>query len=91
MRQVRISGRVDRVVQRRLSDVEDVPAPVCGSGDLLLESRAVGICGTDAHEFASGPHMFPIHERHPVADHLGGETFFQPVTEALNVYGVSVF
>jgi len=51
--------------------VEDVPAPSCGSGDLLLEVHAVGICGTDAHEFASGPHLFPITERHPVSQHLG--------------------
>jgi len=51
--------------------VEDVPAPPCGPGELLLEVHAVGICGTDAHEFASGPHMFPIAHRHPVSRHVG--------------------
>lgn len=51
--------------------IEDVPAPSCGPDDLLLEVHAVGICGTDAHEFASGPHMFPIAQRHPVSHHAG--------------------
>ncbi|MFG1921809.1 zinc-binding dehydrogenase [Cryptosporangium sp. NPDC048952] len=51
--------------------VDEVPVPTCGPADLLLEVHAVGICGTDAHEFASGPHMFPIYERHPVSGHVG--------------------
>jgi (R,R)-butanediol dehydrogenase/meso-butanediol dehydrogenase/diacetyl reductase len=51
--------------------IEDVPEPECGPGELRLEVHAVGICGTDAHEFASGPHMFPLVERHPVSKHLG--------------------
>ncbi len=51
--------------------IEDVEKPQCGPGDLLLEVHAVGICGTDAHEFASGPHMFPIHQAHPVSGHVG--------------------
>jgi (R,R)-butanediol dehydrogenase/meso-butanediol dehydrogenase/diacetyl reductase len=51
--------------------VEDVPEPVPAPGELLLEVKAVGICGTDAHEFASGPHMFPIHTAHPHSGHQG--------------------
>jgi (R,R)-butanediol dehydrogenase/meso-butanediol dehydrogenase/diacetyl reductase len=51
--------------------VEDVAAPTVGPGELLLEVRSVGICGTDAHEFASGPHMFPIHAKHAVSGHQG--------------------
>lgn len=51
--------------------VEQAPDPVCADGDLLIEVRAVGICGTDAHEYASGPHMFPVHDRHPVSGHVG--------------------
>lgn len=51
--------------------IEDVADPVPGAGELLLEVRVVGICGTDAHEFASGPHMFPIHTRHANSGHLG--------------------
>lgn len=51
--------------------VEDVPEPTPAADELLVEVHAVGICGTDAHEFSSGPHMFPIHQRHPVSGHVG--------------------
>jgi (R,R)-butanediol dehydrogenase/meso-butanediol dehydrogenase/diacetyl reductase len=39
--------------------VTEVPIPEAGPGELLLRVSAVGICGTDAHEYRSGPHMFP--------------------------------
>ncbi|GAA1013914.1 2,3-butanediol dehydrogenase [Acrocarpospora pleiomorpha] len=51
--------------------IEDVTPPRPGPGDLLIEVRSVGICGTDSHEYASGPHMFPVQTRHPVSGHLG--------------------
>ncbi len=51
--------------------VETVADPVCGPGRLLLDVAAVGICGTDAHEYRSGPHMFPINTPHPVSGHVG--------------------
>lgn len=51
--------------------VEEVPDAKVGPGDLLLKVAAVGICGTDAHEFDSGPHMFPIDHAHPVSGHVG--------------------
>lgn len=35
--------------------IEDLPAPIPGPGDLLLEVRSVGICGTDALEWDRGP------------------------------------
>jgi (R,R)-butanediol dehydrogenase/meso-butanediol dehydrogenase/diacetyl reductase len=51
--------------------IEDVPEPDPGPGDLLLEVAAVGICGTDAAEWAHGPTMYPIWRRHPVTGHIG--------------------
>lgn len=51
--------------------IEDVPVPSPGPHDVLLEVCAVGICGTDAHEVHSGPHMFPIHTAHPSSGHSG--------------------
>ena len=39
--------------------------------ELLLEVAAVGICGTDAAEFANGPTMFPIDHAHHVTGHHG--------------------
>ncbi|HSM46068.1 MAG TPA: alcohol dehydrogenase catalytic domain-containing protein [Acidimicrobiia bacterium] len=37
----------------------DLPIPDPGPGELLLRVAVVGICGTDAHEYESGSHMFP--------------------------------
>ena len=51
--------------------VEEVPAPRPATGELLLEVLAVGICGTDAGQFAHGPSMFPVDRRHPHSGHLG--------------------
>ena len=45
--------------------------PVPADDELLLEVAAVGICGTDAAEFAHGPTMFPIDHAHPVTGHRG--------------------
>lgn len=51
--------------------VEEMPDPTLGPGDLLVRVGAVGICGTDAHEYAHGPVMFPIHTKHAVSGHQG--------------------
>ena len=40
-------------------EITDLPIPEPGPGGVLLRVSAVGICGTDAHEYESGPHMFP--------------------------------
>lgn len=51
--------------------VEDVDDPSPGVGELLVRVHATGVCGTDAHEYAHGPTMFPIHERNPFTGHAG--------------------
>lgn len=51
--------------------VEDVPIPSPGKGEILIKVSAVGICGTDAHEYESGPHMFPGEEVNPRSGHGG--------------------
>lgn len=52
-------------------ELEEMPVPEPGRGELLLAVGAVGVCGTDAAEYAHGPSMFPLHRRHPVTGHLG--------------------
>jgi (R,R)-butanediol dehydrogenase/meso-butanediol dehydrogenase/diacetyl reductase len=56
---------------RRDLRIEDVPAPRPGPGELLVKVAAVGICGTDAHEYVAGPVQYPIHHRNRVTGHLG--------------------
>src|SRR5437588_10839265 len=51
--------------------IEAVPVPAPGPGEVLLRVAAVGICGTDANEFSSGPSLFPIHGKHPFSGHEG--------------------
>jgi (R,R)-butanediol dehydrogenase / meso-butanediol dehydrogenase / diacetyl reductase len=56
---------------RRDVRVETVPRPEPGPGEVLLRVLAVGICGTDAGEWAHGPAQFPVQRRHPATGHLG--------------------
>ena len=46
----------------RIEDIPEPPRP--GPGQVLIRNRYVGICGTDLHEYASGPIFIPT-EPHP--------------------------
>ena len=56
---------------RRDIRIETVPDPVSGPGEVLLEVRSCGVCGTDAAEYELGPRMLPVTERHPASGHVG--------------------
>lgn len=47
------------------------PVPVAAAGEVLVRVATVGICGTDAHEFAAGPRLYAVDQRHPVTGHVG--------------------
>lgn len=51
--------------------IETVPVPRPAAGEVLLRVGTVGLCGTDASEFAHGPRMMPVAEPHPVTGHHG--------------------
>jgi len=51
--------------------IEDRPAPVAGPGELLVRVSVTGVCGTDASELATGPHLYWIGQRHPTSGHAG--------------------
>ncbi len=52
--------------------IESLPDPgPPGPGELLLEVLRGAICGTDSSEFAHGPHMIPLNDRHPNSGHVG--------------------
>ncbi len=52
--------------------VEAVAAPgEPGPGEVLIAPAMAAICGTDASEYAHGPHMIPLHERHPGSGLVG--------------------
>ncbi|MBO8191540.1 alcohol dehydrogenase catalytic domain-containing protein [Streptomyces oryzae] len=54
-----MSQQIRRVLVRSLDDItiEQVPAPVPGSGELLVRTAVVGVCGSDTHA-AAGHHPF---------------------------------
>ncbi len=51
--------------------IEDVPDPVAADGELVLEVRAAGVCGTDVGEYFEGPSMFPIPGPDAITGHSG--------------------
>src|SRR6266545_2310159 len=65
--------------------IEDRPTPVRTDGQVLLRVLRSGICGTDATEWCSGPHLFAVDRPHPVSGHVGplifGHEFVGEVVE----------
>jgi (R,R)-butanediol dehydrogenase/meso-butanediol dehydrogenase/diacetyl reductase len=53
----------------RIEAVAEPGAP--GPGEVLIAPSMAAICGTDASEYAHGPHMIPLHTRHPGSGHVG--------------------
>jgi (R,R)-butanediol dehydrogenase/meso-butanediol dehydrogenase/diacetyl reductase len=53
----------------RIEAASEPGAP--GPGEVLIAPSMAAICGTDASEYAHGPHMIPLHERHPGSGHVG--------------------
>jgi (R,R)-butanediol dehydrogenase/meso-butanediol dehydrogenase/diacetyl reductase len=45
--------------------VEEAPEPVAGAGEVKLRIGYNGLCGTDLHEFLTGPHLIPFDHPHP--------------------------
>ncbi|MFC1938726.1 2,3-butanediol dehydrogenase [Chloroflexota bacterium] len=44
--------------------VENVDEPVPGKGEVKIKVAACGICGTDLHEYVSGPHVIYVDRTH---------------------------
>jgi (R,R)-butanediol dehydrogenase / meso-butanediol dehydrogenase / diacetyl reductase len=53
----------------RVEQSADPGAP--GPGEVVIRVARCGICGTDGHEYAHGPAMIPLHERHRSSGHVG--------------------
>ncbi len=53
----------------RVEQYPDPPAP--GPGELRVAIAYAGICGTDVHEYVSGPVFIPWSQPHPLTGHHG--------------------
>ncbi|MFE6775072.1 2,3-butanediol dehydrogenase [Streptomyces sp. NPDC057702] len=47
--------------------VTETEVPVPGPGEVLVEVAYCGICGSDLHEYADGPHAIPTAAPHPAS------------------------
>jgi (R,R)-butanediol dehydrogenase/meso-butanediol dehydrogenase/diacetyl reductase len=47
--------------------LETLPVPEPGPSDVVLRVAFCGICGSDLHEVASGPHAVPVDRAHPLS------------------------
>ncbi|OZE31267.1 MULTISPECIES: 2,3-butanediol dehydrogenase [unclassified Rhodococcus (in: high G+C Gram-positive bacteria)] len=47
-------------------EIEDVPEPEAGPGQVKIRVSRNGICGTDLHEFYDGPIFIPPSDPHPL-------------------------
>jgi (R,R)-butanediol dehydrogenase/meso-butanediol dehydrogenase/diacetyl reductase len=47
--------------------VETVQLPPPGPGEVLVEVAYCGVCGSDLHEIADGPHAIPVTAPHPLS------------------------
>ncbi|KUM84107.1 butanediol dehydrogenase [Streptomyces pseudovenezuelae] len=45
--------------------IAEVDVPTLQEGQVLVEVAYCGICGSDLHEYADGPHAIPVAEPHP--------------------------
>jgi (R,R)-butanediol dehydrogenase/meso-butanediol dehydrogenase/diacetyl reductase len=54
--------------------VEERPDPTSRDGEVLVQVRYNGLCGTDATEYTKGPMMVPLQTPHPGSGHVGPTT-----------------
>ncbi|SPF06663.1 2,3-butanediol dehydrogenase [Streptomyces sp. MA5143a] len=47
--------------------IAEMDIPAAGRGEVLIEVAFSGICGSDLHEYADGPHAIPVAEPHPAS------------------------
>ena len=64
------------------------------SGEVRLEVSYCGICGSDLHEYANGPHAIPVEKPHRLSGETAplviGHEFTGAVTEAAAGVGIAV-
>lgn len=51
--------------------IEEVPLPSPGPGQVKVRIKVCGICGSDLHEFRTGPFIIPVRP-HPLTGRQGG-------------------
>jgi (R,R)-butanediol dehydrogenase/meso-butanediol dehydrogenase/diacetyl reductase len=62
-----VRGRAVRWYGPKDLRLETVALPPPGRGEVLLRVAYCGVCGSDLHEVADGPHAIPVDRPHPLS------------------------
>ena len=62
--------------------VEEIEMPTAGKGEVVIKVKQAGICGTDIHDYMSGPHSIPVDTPDPLTGAVA------PVTMGHELCGV---
>lgn len=62
-----VSGRAVRWYGPKDLRLETVHLPAPGAGEVLVRVAYCGVCGSDLHEIADGPHAIPVDRPHPLS------------------------
>jgi (R,R)-butanediol dehydrogenase/meso-butanediol dehydrogenase/diacetyl reductase len=62
-----VSGRAVRWYGPKDLRLETVHLPAPGAGEVLVRVAYCGVCGSDLHEVADGPHAIPVDRPHPLS------------------------
>jgi (R,R)-butanediol dehydrogenase / meso-butanediol dehydrogenase / diacetyl reductase len=62
-----VRGRAVRWYGPKDLRLETVTLPSPGAGEVLVRVAYCGVCGSDLHEVADGPHAIPVDRPHPVS------------------------
>jgi len=55
--------------------LEEVPEPQPGPGEVKLQVRFCGICGSDVHDYVEGPRLLPVGRPHPQTGRMAPITY----------------
>lgn len=71
--------------------ITEIPPPTSPqAGEVEIQVKFCGICGTDAHEWQHGGPMSPLHMRHPASGHVGPLTIGHEFTGTITAVGAGV-
>jgi (R,R)-butanediol dehydrogenase/meso-butanediol dehydrogenase/diacetyl reductase len=62
-----VRGRAVRWHGAKDLRLETVHLPAPGAGEVLVRVAYCGVCGSDLHEIADGPHAIPVDRPHPLS------------------------
>ncbi|HEY8583989.1 MAG TPA: alcohol dehydrogenase catalytic domain-containing protein, partial [Capillimicrobium sp.] len=68
----------------------DEPTGAPAEHSVRLRVLRVALCGTDAGEYASGPHMVPLHRPHPGSGHRGPVVLGHEIVGEVEAVGSAV-